>query len=111
MRLTHTTWVTLKRAGACARMLTLTYDTPFAYDADPGAWDEAWDDQGRVRPHYEALVGALAGADLDALARGVAHDLESRGAAFRGASGDEAFRVDPIPRLIEADEWAHVERG
>ena len=81
------------------------------YAARPGAYDEAFDENGDVRPHYEPLIDALAGADLDALARGVAHDLDSRGASFRGVGGDDAFRVDPVPRLIEAAEWATVERG
>jgi uncharacterized circularly permuted ATP-grasp superfamily protein len=82
-----------------------------AYDVPDNAWDEAVDHDGEVRPHYERLIGALAGADLDALAVSVRHDLRSRGATFRGAGGDEDFRVDPVPRLIEADEWACVERG
>ena len=92
-------------------MQTLADNTPTAYAPDPGAYDEAWDEHGDVRTHYEPLIDALAGEDLGALARAVAHDMDSRGAAFRGAGGDEAFRVDPIPRLITADEWAHVERG
>src|SRR5829696_8083299 len=92
-------------------MQTLADNNATAYAPLPGAWDEVWDERGDVRDHYEQLIDALAGVDLDALARGVAHDLESRGAAFRGAGGDEAFRVDPIPRLIAADEWAQVEEG
>lgn len=82
-----------------------------AYVTRPGAYDEAWDERGEVRRHYAPLIDALAGADLDALARAVAHDLDSRGASFRGAGGDDAFRVDPIPRLIEPGEWHEVERG
>src|SRR3712207_347285 len=89
----------------------LAQNHPTTYAPIPGAYDEAWDENGAVRPHYEQLIDALAGADLDRLARDVADEMESRGAAFRGAGGDEAFRVDPIPRLITAGEWAEVERG
>ena len=81
------------------------------YQAPDGAWDEAFDDEGMFRPHYERLLDALADVDLAALAAGVRHDLHSRGATFTGAGGVEAFRVDPVPRLIRADEWAIVERG
>jgi uncharacterized circularly permuted ATP-grasp superfamily protein len=82
-----------------------------AYQPPEGAWDEAFDADGRIREHYEPLLDALADCDLNALVAGIRHDLHSRGAAFRGAGGDEAFRVDPVPRLIEADEWHEIERG
>ena len=82
-----------------------------AYAAPAGAFDEAFDSNGVVRAHYERLIEALAATDLDRLTRDVAHDLDSRGASFRGAGGDTPFRVDPVPRLIEADEWHTVERG
>ena len=98
------------RRGA-ARMQTLADKNATAYAPVPGAWDEARDEHGAVRPHYAALVDALGGADLDDVASGVAHDLASRGARFGGAGGEQAFRVDPIPRLIEASEWAGVVPG
>ena len=95
-----------------ARMQTYPHTSGIgAYDVPDNAWDEAVDHDGEVRPHYELLVDALAGADLHALSVSVQHDLRSRGATFRGAGGDEDFRVDPVPRLIEADEWECVERG
>jgi uncharacterized circularly permuted ATP-grasp superfamily protein len=82
-----------------------------AYSAPAGAWDEAFDAAGAIRPHYERLVDALADADLGAIARGIRHDLRSRGATFRSADGEQEFIVDPVPRLIEAGEWTTVERG
>lgn len=81
------------------------------YRSAAGAFDEAFDADGDPRPHYEAVIDALEGADLSALSRAVAHDVALRGASFRGTGATEAFRVDPVPRLIEAAEWAHVERG
>ena len=82
-----------------------------AYPQASGAFDEACDESGRIRPHYRPLLAALDGVDLGDLVQRVAHDLRSRGATFRGAAGDSAFRVDPVPRLIEADEWDQIERG
>ena len=73
-----------------------------AYDAPDGAWDEAFDDDGAVRPHYEPLVDALGGADLDDLVRAVAarpalarRDVPRRRTAtttFRGRPGPAADR-------------------
>jgi uncharacterized circularly permuted ATP-grasp superfamily protein len=88
-----------------------TAPNPSPYSPAVGAYDEAFDDGGAIRPHYEPLLDALADVDLEALTAGVDHDLRSRGARFRGADGDTPFRVDPVPRLIEAAEWEHVERG
>jgi uncharacterized circularly permuted ATP-grasp superfamily protein len=85
--------------------------TRMAYEAVSGAWDEAFDEDGDARPHYRALLDALAGADLAAIAGAVRHDLRSRGASFGGARGTRDFRVDVVPRLIEAREWQQVATG
>jgi uncharacterized circularly permuted ATP-grasp superfamily protein len=92
-------------------MQTVSETSGIAYEPASGAWDEAWADAAAVRPHYSDLVEALRDADLHDLVQRVAHDLNSRGASFRGAEGLAAFRVDPIPRLIDAAEWAQIERG
>jgi uncharacterized circularly permuted ATP-grasp superfamily protein len=90
---------------------TAPHTSGIEYAVPGGAWDEAFRDDGTARTHYAPLLDALADCDLDDLVRWVRHDLASRGACFTGAGGDEEFRVDPIPRLIEAGEWAAVERG
>jgi uncharacterized circularly permuted ATP-grasp superfamily protein len=92
-------------------MQTAPHTSGVDYHVPEGAWDEAIRDDGSARSHYEELLDALAGADLDAIVREVKHDLHSRGAEFGGAGGDQEFRVDIVPRLIEADEWAAVEPG
>jgi uncharacterized circularly permuted ATP-grasp superfamily protein len=92
-------------------MQTAPHTSGIDYDVPDGAWDESFRDDGAARPHYEALLAALADADLEGIDAGVRHDLRSRGAAFRGAGGDQEFRVDIVPRLIESEEWADVERG
>lgn len=72
-----------------------------------GALDEAWDSHGRVRPLYEHLLATLERADLAALAASVDESLVEQGVTF----GEIPFRLDPVPRLIGASEWAAVERG
>src|SRR4051794_33696742 len=94
-----------------ARMQTVSETSGMAYEPGSDAWDEACDDSGSIRPHYEALFAALSHVDLNDLVQGVAHDLRSRGASFRTTTGFADFRVDPVPRLIEATEWADLERG
>ena len=92
-------------------MQSLSTTSGTEYRPSVGAWDEAFDAHGTPRPHYERLLGALAGTDLAALMETVSEDLRARGATFHGEEGDSDFRVDPVPRLIEAAEWAAVERG
>ncbi len=72
-----------------------------------GALDEAWDSHGRVRPLYEHLLATLERADLAAIAATVDESLVEQGVTF----GEIPFRLDPVPRLIGASEWAAVERG
>jgi uncharacterized circularly permuted ATP-grasp superfamily protein len=72
------------------------------------AWDEAFDVEGRPRELYEALLGVLDGVDLAELARDVSEHAAAEGATF---GGDTAFPIDPIPRLVAADEWDALEAG
>jgi len=77
----------------------------------PGrAWDEACDHDGRPRRHYATVLDALAAADLEELSREVAADLDEEGVTF-GGDGGSAFRVDPVPRILAADEWSRIEAG
>src|SRR6202042_798193 len=54
------------------------------------------------------LVGA---ADLGELSAAVARDTRRRGVSFGSASGEQAFRIDPIPRVIDAPEWQGLADG
>ncbi len=86
---------------------------------DPGPFfDEAVDAEGLARPHYETLLRHLAEVTPGALA-----ERESvRDAAFRsagitftvygeGEGIERTFPMDLVPRIIPADEWAHLEEG
>jgi uncharacterized circularly permuted ATP-grasp superfamily protein len=81
--------------------------TPLTYEPT-GAWDEAFDSDGEPRPLYESLIAALAEVDLAGLRREVGEHAAGEGATF---GGDQAFPVDPIPRLISGDEWELLESG
>src|SRR4051794_36245903 len=81
------------------------------YPRDPLAYDEAVDEEGRPRPVYDGALGALAGRDLDALTARVDARVASEGVCFHSDVGDEAFLIDPVPRVIDAAEWAAVEAG
>jgi uncharacterized circularly permuted ATP-grasp superfamily protein len=78
------------------------------YRPEADTYDEAFEADGAVRPHYASLIEFLAGADLEALRSEVQAEVDSRGATF-GDGGP--FLVDPIPRLIASDEWEVVAAG
>jgi uncharacterized circularly permuted ATP-grasp superfamily protein len=73
--------------------------------------DEAVGEDGRVRAHYRGLIEALQGVDLDALARDVGDAAARAGMVFCTPDGDDAFRLDPVPRLIERAEWDRLAAG
>jgi uncharacterized circularly permuted ATP-grasp superfamily protein len=74
-------------------------------------FDEAFAAPGVARPHYAKLLDALAGTDLAALRDTVNARVRAAGVTF--GSGPEAtpFVIDPIPRMLAADEWATLAAG
>ena len=81
-----------------------------AVTTDDAFYDEAYERPGTPRAHYSAVLGALDGRDLGDLGRDVAQAAQERGIAF-GEEPDAAFLVDPVPRLITAEEWRGLEAG
>lgn len=79
------------------------------YDVGSG-YDEAFEAPGRLRPAYEAVFSRLAGRDLDALTASLNDLLTERDVTFTGED-PHAFRVDPIPRILSAAEWADLTAG
>ena len=73
-------------------------------------WDEAVED-GRPRPGYETLMAGLAQTDLRSLRSRVWARLAKRGVSFGSSPDPGAFQVDPVPRVIGADEWLRVGAG
>src|SRR3954469_12815166 len=73
--------------------------------------DEAIDPQGAWRPHVAAALAGVDRPDLRALSEAIADDVRRAGLRFPIDGGTEAFLVDPIPRVLTAQEWATIEAG
>jgi uncharacterized circularly permuted ATP-grasp superfamily protein len=54
---------------------------------------------------------AFATANLEATATAVQTALEERGVGFGAGEDHSPFVVDPVPRVIEPDEWSLLRRG
>jgi carboxylate-amine ligase len=79
-----------------------------AYQLEPHCFDEAFDSDGTPRPHYSLLVEALTGENLTELRERVERRVVERGLTF---GEGEPIAVDPVPRLIEAEEWERLQTG
>jgi uncharacterized circularly permuted ATP-grasp superfamily protein len=78
----------------------------------PGAWDEAITPDGEPRRHYDAVFDALADRDLTSLAEAVRGELVAAGCEFGGGdAGPSPFIVDPVPRIIDGEEWDALSAG
>jgi len=82
-----------------------------SYAAASETYDEAVAADGNPRPAALPVLAAVAEHDLDALAGSVMDDMAGIGMTFRSVEGDARFVVDPVPRVLSADEWAHLEAG
>ena len=71
-------------------------------------WDEAYDEDGEPRPHYAALLEAL--AEPAGVAAEVKRRLSARGVSF-GAAPDGVFALDPVPRILTEPEWSELQAG
>ena len=86
---------------------------------DAGAFfDEMIDASGAARPHYRALYDRLAALTDDGLQERIRTAnafFQTQGIGFTvygdQAGTDRIFPFDLIPRIVPADEWAHIEGG
>lgn len=80
------------------------------YKPTGSAFDEALLPDGSPRPGYERLIDSILASPRDAV-ESVRASLSGREVTF-GPEGDRReFVVDPLPRLISADDWSRVEAG
>jgi uncharacterized circularly permuted ATP-grasp superfamily protein len=79
-----------------------------AYPLEPDCFDEAFDADGVPRPHYAPLLEALERRGLAELRERVEARVAENGLTF---GEDEPIAVDPVPRLIEVEEWKRLEAG
>ncbi len=79
-----------------------------AYSPEPDCRDEAYEADGEPRPLYRELLEELGRRDLAGLQERVDAKVADRGLTF----GEERpIPVDPVPRLIAAEEWERLEAG
>ena len=76
-----------------------------------GVHDEALLPDGRARPGSAAALEAVAGHDAERLSGAVREHMREAGVAFRSADGSTAFPLDPVPRVLTADDWQHIKIG
>lgn len=88
------------------------------YITHNAAYDETFDIDMQARPQYRSLIDRLVQFSIDDLAqRQATSDITflNQGITFT-VYGDEkgterTFPFDLLPRIITADEWAHIEAG
>jgi uncharacterized circularly permuted ATP-grasp superfamily protein len=61
--------------------------------------------------HDRKVWESIGGRDLRELSAAVARDTHRRGVSFESADGAQGFRIDPIPRVIDASEWDVLSSG
>ncbi len=87
---------------------------PFAGYARGRAWDEMLDPDHGVRTPYKPVrhaLGSMDGDEMRARADSVARSYLDQGITFDFAGEERPFPLDFVPRVIAADEWAHIEAG
>jgi uncharacterized circularly permuted ATP-grasp superfamily protein len=61
--------------------------------------------------HDRQVWESIGSRDLRELSAAVARDTHRRGVSFESADGAQGFRIDPIPRVIDATEWRVLSTG
>ncbi|MGN6665124.1 MAG: circularly permuted type 2 ATP-grasp protein [Solirubrobacterales bacterium] len=77
------------------------------YRQEPDCFDEAFGPDGEPRAHYAELLAALP-EDLAELSERIGAGVAADGLTF--GEGVE-IAVDPVPRLLTAEEWESLEAG
>ena len=83
---------------------------PSAPDFRDG-YDEAWSSPQVPRPGYGEVMRALARFHRPALRARTRLHLSRGGVTFGSDAGATPFHVDPVPRVITAQEWAQLAPG
>jgi uncharacterized circularly permuted ATP-grasp superfamily protein len=83
-----------------------------------GFFDEMFDKSGQVRPHYQSLAEkfqSIPDDDFEARRASCDQHFLRQGVTFNvyhdNRGTERIFPFDPIPRVIPADEWEHLEKG
>jgi len=96
---------------------TLFPDTP-DYHALADAWDEMWDAEAGVRPHWRELVtglSTLSARDWSARNQRIKRLLRENGVTYHVYDDPRGYtrtwELDPVPLVLDAGEWAAIEAG
>ena len=101
-------------------MNTLSLIMPSApdYQSLPDTWDEMWDAESGVRPHWGDLVQGLAELgtrDWSSRGQRIKRLLRENGVTYHVYNDPRGYtrtwELDPIPLLLDADEWRQIEVG
>jgi uncharacterized circularly permuted ATP-grasp superfamily protein len=65
----------------------------------------------RATAHDRKVWESIGGRSLKELSEAVERDTNRRGISFESANGAQGFRIDPIPRVIDASEWDVLSSG
>lgn len=84
---------------------------PPPYAPPAGTVDETAVVPAPVRRRYEELLEELTLRGAAEVRDRVQARMGREGVCFRQANGRKPFRVDPVPRLLGADEWEHLAGG
>jgi len=91
---------------------------PPDYQPLPDAWDEMWDVDSGVRPHWGNLVQGLAELgtrDWSSRGQRIKRLLRENGVTYHVYNDPRGYtrtwELDPIPLLLDADEWRQIEVG
>src|SRR5258706_11013649 len=88
------------------------------YPRNEAAFDELLDPEGRLRPHYAKLIGALdefSPAELDRRSEACRRLVQEQGITYnvyddpRGM--ERPWQLDPIPFILAPGEWRALEAG
>jgi len=88
------------------------------YTTLPGTWDELFTDRGAPRPAFRKavdLLGARTSSAFSACQALAERALLNQGVTFSVYSDqrgtEKIFPFCLVPRIISAEDWAHIERG
>ncbi len=79
--------------------------------AEATPFDEGRGSGAHASEHDRLLARSLDALDLRELGDRVARDARERGICFGAADEPQDFRIDPIPRLIDAAQWRRLAAG
>jgi uncharacterized circularly permuted ATP-grasp superfamily protein len=81
------------------------------YEPPRGCFDEAFSAPGKPRAAYSGILAWLEEGPPARIAASVQSSLSRRGVRFRSAAGDFTFPLDPIPRVLSAEERQSLSTG